>query len=262
METSISSDVSEPIRARTSLAVFWDQTRSSASGLSSFSEVVETRPGRATHGRRRWQLYGRAGRSDPARSRRSLMRPNRAWHVPVSSREQSPTPPRAPRYGHRLGRDRQAQRGQCVLPNARIHARDRQRELKNARTRRAADSAFRAARRTFLTSKRAPPALSLDRSRTAAARTAPWRASRSRRGAVPQPAAARARTATASPAFRHPQDCAAGPASIREGRTGSYLPNWLICDRPQDLCWKRHAHKNNAFRIALPGLRHRHRRTG
>ena len=60
------------------------------------------------------------------------------------------------------------------------------------------------------------------------------------------------------PPVRFPGCRRGRPASLREGRTGSKLPN-RGRDHPQVLCRNRHAYENNACRTPLPALRHRTR---
>ena len=60
------------------------------------------------------------------------------------------------------------------------------------------------------------------------------------------------------PPVRFPGCRRGRPASLREGRTGSKLPN-RGRDHPQVLCRNRHAYQNNACRTPLPALRHRTR---
>ena len=124
--------------------------------------------------------------------------------APPDSREAA-APPRAPRGSP--GLDLQAQRDDRA-PLARIHARRRQQPLQPPDLV-AQRQRLRAARRTSLA---ACPA----RSRTAAARTAPWRASRSRRDAIrPPPLPLEQRLPVRFPGCRRGR-----PASLREGRTG------------------------------------------
>ena len=217
-------------------------------------DLLRTREARALDhpcGRRRRPVGRADGPTPPAPGARSCVR-TAPWHAPPDSREASQAPPRAPRYGFAGSRPPGAARRSC---SACAHPRPPPPAAASAAPPRRAAKAPPAPRGEPPSPRPAPPSACPVRSRTAAARTAPWRASRSRRDAIPPPAASPARTATP---VRFPGCRRGRPAFLREGRTGSKLPN-RGRDHPQVLCRNRHAYENNACRTPLPALRHRTR---
>ena len=189
-----------------------------------------------SHGERSPACWPR-GRSDPARSRRSLLRPNRALACTARlARSFASSASSSPDTGS-PGLDLQAQRDDRA-PLARIHARRRQQPLqpldlgaqRKRLPRRPANLPRLGPRRRQLV----PPDLELP---------------------LPEPRLGAPVDLAATPFLRPPPlpleqrppvrfpRCRRGrPASLREGRTGSKLPN-RGRDRPQVLCRNRHAYK-------------------
>ena len=222
-------------------------------GVANFRALFETRPGRAAMAGGAGLLAARTVRPRPLPALALAPEPRLGMHRPT----------RAKLRKLRLelpdtdspGLDLQAQRDDRA-PLARIHARRRQQPLqppdlgaqRQRLPRRAANLPHLGPRRRQLVPpdlELPPPGLRLgvpvDLAATPFLR--------------PPPLPLEQRPPVRFPGCRRGRS-----ASLREGRTGSKLPN-RGRDRPQDLCWNRHAHKNNACRRALPALRDRNRRT-
>ena len=225
-------------------------------GVVNFRALFETRPGRATMAGGAGLLAARTVRPRPLPALALAPEPRLGMHRPIRAKLRK-LRLKLPDTGS-PGLDLQAQRGDRA-PLARIHARFRQQPLqppdlgaqRQRLPRRAANLPHLGPRRRQLV----PTDLELPPPAPRLGAPADLAAAQFLR---PPPLALEQRPPVRFPACRRGR-----PASLREGRTGSKLPN-RGQDRPQDLCWKRHAHKNNACRRplpALPALRHRNRRT-
>ena len=218
-------------------------------GVVNFRALFETRPGRAAMAGGAGLLAARTVRPRPLPALALAPEPRLGMHRPTRAKLRK-LRLELPDTGS-PGLDLQAQRDDRA-PLARIHASSRQQPLqppdlgaqRKRLPRRAANLPHLGPRRRQLV----PPDLELP---------------------LPEPRLGAPVDLAATPFLRPPPlpleqrppvrfpGCRRGrPASLREGRTGSKLPN-RGRDRPQDLCWNRHAHKNNACRTLLPALRHR-----
>ena len=148
-------------------------------GVVNFRALFETRPGRAAMAGGAGLLAARTVRPRPLPALALAPEPRLGMHRPTRAKLRK-LRLELPDTGS-PGLDLHAQRDDRA-PLARIHARRRQQPLQPLRPRRAA-TAPPAPRGEPPSPRPAPPPACPARSRTAAARTAPWRASRSRRGA-------------------------------------------------------------------------------